>query len=383
MDNHSFTKPGHGPAGSSARNKNAGGARNGTQHSENANARQKRDKPAGSPQYNKRESGGSGKGKQHYNHNIEVDTYKCTDIYQRGAAAGFSNKQALDKFNVWVVASRLAIDPSKMLVCGDCGALDDFQLCDHFINVKSPNTTINDELIINAPLRTEYYWSYQIIDGIKRLLVWPRFDLGEQNNTMLGGFSNSDIDEDNIISPLFNHIKIRMHTSYFVNGKDDRALRLAHCQRIAQKWVESKKLKLDDDTVLTNRVMFTVQRVCDNAENGVLYEHTDPTANFLLARARSWAIFFWTLLLCALYTMVCKKFLTLTAPLIAQVAIKVVIPGALHSWMTLFFLMLRVLLHGSMQALNTLMIFSFNEIDVLAIYLAGISIFLYWASKRR
>jgi hypothetical protein len=307
-----------------------------------------------------------------------VQSYHFTDVYSRGVSGGFKDKSALDKFNCWVKEHVDAIDPKSTVVCGHCGAAD-LLLCEHFVTNSSSNAAADGALVINAPLRTQYYFSFQIIDGLKKMLLWPTFDFARQNNRLLGGFSNSDISDDNLIPELYNYVKLRMQTSYTVNGKEDRALRLAHCSRLSHKWLESRKLKIEDDTGMTNRVMFTIQRVCDNAENQVLYGHTDPTDNFLLARVEKWtnlAIFF---ILYVLWGRIVMYLL----PRVIALAIEYALPSALRSWTQLFLTFLNAMLVGS-RLLCYEMIFSpFSNAGVVVAILAALSTYLYSISKRR
>jgi len=184
--------------------------------------------------------------------------------------------------------------------------------------------------------------------------------------------------DDNLIPELYNYVKLRMQTSYTVNGKEDRALRLAHCSRLSHKWLESRKLKIDDDTVMTNRVMFTVQRVCDNAENQVLYGHTDPTANFLLARVEKWtnaAIFF------ILYV-IWGRIVMFLLPRALALATEYALPHALKNWVGLFHSILRAMLTGSSLLCYEMMFSPFSSAGALVVILAALSTYLYSISKR-
>lgn len=309
----------------------------------------------------------------------QISNYYCTDAYERGVNSGFKNSAALAKFNEWVVANKSSIDPRHMPVCAHCGNAD-LLLCDHFVTNNDNNKQLDDGvLIINAPRTTAFYYSFQLIDGIKKMLLWPTFDFAKQNNRMLGGFSNSDIEDENIIPELYNHIKVRMQTSYKVNGTEDRALKLAHCHRIALRWAEQKKLDLDGDTVMTNRLQFTIQRVCDNAENRVLYEHTDPTQNFLLARAEAFRV--WLLFL-TLYV-IWGRVMAYAMPRLISLATQYVLPSVIRNWVSLFLVILQSMLDGSSLLCYEMIYNPFSGIGVLVICIAALSTFLLSIRRRR
>lgn len=312
-------------------------------------------------------------------HNLarDVQSFHCTEAYTRAVAKGFNNQGALAKFNTWIESKTAFIDPKSIVVCGQCGSAD-LTLCEHFVTGAKENTEVDGQLTINAPLRTQFFYSYQIVDGIKKMLVWPTFDFTQQNNRLLGGFSNSDVGDENIIPELYNFVKLRMQTSYKVNGKEDRPLRLAHCSRLGMKWVEANKMKLDGDTVMTNRVMFTVQRVCDNAENQVLYEETDPTQNFLLARAEKLRLFIIFLIQYVLWGRVVMYFL----PRIIALGTEHVLPHALKNWVSLFLTILNGMLSGSSLVFYEIMFNPFSSLGAVVVIIAALSTFLFSISRR-
>lgn len=309
-----------------------------------------------------------------------VVNYRSTDMYQRGCSAGFKTQAALDRFNDWVRANLDTIDPSKIPVCGECGSCD-LLLCNHFVVPVSVNTEHNGVLVVQAPIKTKFYFQFHFIDGIKKMLLWPEFDLKKQNNTLAGGFDNADIDDENLIPELYNHIKLKLQTSYMVNGKDDRALRLAHAQRIAHKWIDMKKINPDDDTLLTNRIMFTIQRTCDNAESAVLYKKTDPTKNFLLARLSDLKSLVRSLVFLLAY-LVLSRFLLLSLPTIIALATEYILPGAVNTWLSLFVSTCQALLRGSQLVCWGLVVYPFSGIGVPVMIITALLTFL-WSIKQK
>lgn len=210
----------------------------------------------------------------------QVAQFKNTNTYLAAADKGFKNRDALDKFNSWV--HRSDIDPSKVRVCNECGACD-LQLCEHFI-VNSPTVATVDEsgalLIPSGPCNFAYRWMW--VEKVKRMFVWPKFNADVVNNHYLDGFDNELLGDSLINEQLFNYIRLGMNTSYVINGVDDRSARLAHCHKLALRYMDERKIKQADrtDTRFVNVVTSTIQRACDSAENRMLYARNNPNHNF-------------------------------------------------------------------------------------------------------
>lgn len=206
--------------------------------------------------------------------------FRNTNTYLAAVDKGFKNRLALDKFNSWVRNSD--IDPSKVRVCNECGACD-LELCEHFI-VNSPTVAAVDQsgalLIPTGPCNFNYRWMW--VDKIKRMFVWPKFDADVVNNHNLNGFHNEQLGDSLINEQLFNYIRLGMNTSYVINGVDDRSARLAHCHKLASRFMDENKIKQSDrtETRFVNVVTSTIQRACDSAENRMLYAPSNPSHNF-------------------------------------------------------------------------------------------------------
>jgi len=302
-----------------------------------------------------------------------------TRIYKRGVHK-YKTAEALAKFNTWVELHRDEIDPGEATVCKECGEVD-LNLCEHWVGAEEKAKA---EYSPTPVVKTEHFWSYHIWDSIKRALKYPQMDLSVQNNDKTGGFDNSDISDNNIIPELYNYVKLRMQSSYSVNGVEVRNLRLEHCRRLATKWLEERKMekKAEEDTVLTNRVMFTTQRVCDNAENRVLYGYTDPEQNFLTARLpllKKWP----KLLICFLLYALLGRIIMFAAPHAILFLSTYIVPGAVGNWVNLFIVTLRLLLNGSQHAFLGLFISPFTSIGVIVLCIAAFLTSLFSISSRR
>jgi len=327
-----------------------------------------------------RQSSGGKRGKKTLE--AAVSNYRLSNIYTRGLVK-YRTPAGLEKFNDWVALHINEIDPSLAQVCHVCGNAD-LILCEH--NVAEP--TVEQEVLKEfapAPvLSTEHFWSFHLWDSIKRSLNWPKFDIAVQNNTNLAGFENGDIPDENIIPELYNYVKLRMQSSYSVNGKESRPLRLEHCRRLASKWLESRKMEkaAEESTILTNRIMFTTQRVCDNTENSVMYGETDPNQNFLLARLpilKSWPKLLIGILLYALY----GRIIMFALPHLILFASTYIVPGAAAGWANLFIAMCRLLLSGSQHVFLGLIISPFTSIGVISLLIAAITTFLFSIRQTR
>jgi len=205
--------------------------------------------------------------------------YVYTKVYLAGRDKLYATRAALDKFNTWVLAHADLIDPAEQASCHICGDVD-LRLCEHHLVAELVVDPVVPEVI--AP---EFHWSWNPLTQLRALFATPRFNLGVVNNKNLAGFANEHISDQMIVRPCYNYVTANMQTSYQVSGRDDRNLRLAHCHRLAMRWVEttSNKDRLMEDTVFKNQVLITVQRACDNDELRVLYGYTDPNENFGLA----------------------------------------------------------------------------------------------------
>jgi len=178
--------------------------------------------------------------------------------------------------------------------------------------------------------------------------------MSEVNNKRLAGFDNEQIDDRYIIQKAYNYITANMQTSYMLNGHDDRELRLAHCQRLAARWVDlsGNAAELQRSTLFKNMLLFTIQRSCDNAENSMLYAYTNPTQNFGLAWLPSsvWVRLVYTLLLIALTTYLGRLVWPRILPVLAEYAV--------DHYMNTLKTILLIFLRGSLRLLMNVMVWT-------------------------
>lgn len=213
----------------------------------------------------------------------QVAVFKSTALYLRGRDSVYPDIAALDRFNNWVRVHQAEIDPSEQRVCIQCGHVD-FALCAHSVKEAAEPVAVEAPVIVPHNLR-HHEWSFRPIQSLKEGFQWPGFDTHSQSDARLHGFSNHHLPDDLVIPELFSYLTMNMQTSYLVNGVEDRALRLSHTHRLAQKWVISKNLEsaVASDQHFSVRWKLTIQRACDNAQNAMLYAERDPARNFGLA----------------------------------------------------------------------------------------------------
>lgn len=213
----------------------------------------------------------------------QVAVFKNTALYVRGRDQVYPDALALARFNQWVGAHQAEIDPSEQKVCIKCGQVD-FTLCAHSIREAPVDVQQPAPVVVPNNLR-HHEWTFRPIQSLKEAFRWPGFDTHSQSDARLHGFSNHHLPDDLIIPELFSYLTLNMQTSYLVNGYEDRALRLSHVHRLAQKWVITKNLEeaASCDQHYCVRIKLTIQRACDNAQNQMLYAERDPARNFGLA----------------------------------------------------------------------------------------------------
>jgi len=215
----------------------------------------------------------------------EIRTYKTTALYLRGRDLIYPDALALARFNNWVEANRDEIDPTEQKVCQKCGQVD-FALCAHSVHEDPPLPAPDDVPVVADRLRRHKQKEVGLWESLRYAFASPSFDTHSVDDDRLNGFTNDSLPNELVIPELFSYLVFNMQTSYVVSGNDDRALRLSHVHRLAQRWVILKNLetKLEKDQHLCVRFRLTIQRACDNAQNKMLYQHRDPVRNF----GRAW-----------------------------------------------------------------------------------------------
>lgn len=213
----------------------------------------------------------------------QVAQFRSTAIYLRGRDKLYPDAAALTRFNNWVNANQGDLDPSEQKVCLLCGHVG-FQLCAHSIAPAVVVPAAQGPQIVPPNLR-HHSWSFRPYEAVRAAFRWPGFDTHSVSDDRLHGFSNHHMPDDLVDQELFGYLVLNMQPSYMVNGVDDRALRLAHCHRLAMKWVAAKNLEtaVSGDLHHNVRIRLTVQRACDNMQNNMLYEQRTPARNFGLA----------------------------------------------------------------------------------------------------
>lgn len=238
--------------------------------------------PSTSGNANHRKKGKAGKGDAE-SLTRAVNNDRMTRTYLRGRDKMYPDAAALARFNAWIVANVGQIDPEEQFVCLQCGHVD-FVLCQHAIAPQA--APAEEEAVEIVPNRLRYHqYTFRPIRALYESLSAPWFDTHSQSDTYLHGFTNDDICDELIIPALFSYLAVHMQTSYRVGGTDDRALRLAHCHKLAERWLilRSKEDDVEQDHHYATRVRVTIQRAADNMQNAMIYEQRTPARNFGLA----------------------------------------------------------------------------------------------------
>jgi hypothetical protein len=207
-----------------------------------------------------------------------MNEYTSTAWYAAAVKQGFKNQAALDRFNATVGERLDEIDPRQVPVCADCGR-SDAQLCScSIVNLNGTVEVINDDALAIPIAAPNIRWRFDWVDQVKRMFIWPRFDNNQLVNHNIGWLGNNQVPEDVVWGEMLCFIRLKMNTTYKVNGVDDRAARLAHAKKLAQLFLDTNKVPLRSqlDPAFVNRVHHTIQKATDqNDDNFMLAENNE------------------------------------------------------------------------------------------------------------
>lgn len=207
------------------------------------------------------------------------DQTPLSNVYAAAVKVGFRTKEALDRFNAdpaWAHEVNKAVIP----VCAECGN-HNVALCDHFIVPDAPKAGFYEDAALVIPKGENFNYRLQIADRIKRMFTWPKFFPESHVNRELNGYRNRQILDDGelLIGELLAYIRFNMHTSYAIAGVEDRNLRLAHCKKLADRFISEKGWDKTMTPLFVNSVLHTVQVAADNGENKMLLSENAPSYN--------------------------------------------------------------------------------------------------------
>lgn len=222
---------------------------------------------------------------------VGLATYKFTAWYTSAVSKGFKSKLALDRFNATVLQHQDEIDPTKVPVCCQCGH-SDIVICSCMVEPQAPATVDLAEdghtiLIPTGPTHIKYRFDW--VNRVKRMFVWPNFNVRRDINHNIGFMKNSDIPEETMLmSSMLAYIRLGMNTSYTINGVHDRAAKLAHAKKLGLRFLDENDVELDEKTnpEFVNKFHFTVQRATDMNDDSMLFQHSNQEHgiwNFLRA----------------------------------------------------------------------------------------------------
>lgn len=285
-----------------------------------------------------------------------VKTFMDTREYIKLKGMTYQNKEQLDRANAWIGVHEATICPQEMNVCIYCDAGAQFKLCDCYIVTPTPETMPAD---VHAHIRgaTNHVEHLGLLrKSVYDFMDWdaPSFDFEIQNNQNLSGFHNRTINDDRIISGLYNFITTNMNVSYHnASGFEDRMLKIEHCRRLAHRYADINNLDLVGDTIMANRFKFTIQRSCDQLENSALYQETTPGQSFWQAWSpqspEAWRRF---LILMCCVTITVAVVIALMFSLVSYILSTLFVSFAVHTILrAIQVYLLNLLQLGSMQPL--------------------------------
>lgn len=230
---------------------------------------------------------GQGRGPQPRQARDEVqkgtEQYRATEWYLRAVKTGFRNRDALNHFNACVRPIQDQIEHFAVPVCSECGA-SEVELCEHFVvdrGVESNGDAVEVPAVTGFAMR----WRFQWVNRVRRMFTWPRFDSAELINHYNNGFDPSVISDTQVWPEMLMYIRLNLHTHYKIDGEFNREAKLAHCNKLALRFLTDNKVKqqtLLEPTVI-NMIKLTVARACDQRDDQTLLKEVDPRRNFWLA----------------------------------------------------------------------------------------------------
>jgi hypothetical protein len=132
------------------------------------------------------------------------------------------------------------------------------------------------------PKGDNFKYRFMWVDRVRRMFTWPKFFPESHVNRELNGYHNRQILDNGelLVGELLAYIRYHMHVTYNVAGVEDRNLRLAHCKKLADRFLTEKGWDKDKMNPLqVNAILHTVQVAADNAENRMLLQENNPSYN--------------------------------------------------------------------------------------------------------
>lgn len=215
---------------------------------------------------------------------IGISQYAATNWYLEAVKNGFKNQAALDAFNQIVAERENDIDLMKVPVCMECGGAS-AKLCHHFITDAGVHQDEGGAIAIPASASYTMRWRFLWVDRVRRMFTWPKFNSGALINHNLNGFDPSQIPDNEVWPELLCYIRLHLMTEYKIDGVFSRKAKLAHCQKLANRFFIENKIKTTDllTPEMVNKIKLTVARACDQRDDQTLLKECDPRHNFWIA----------------------------------------------------------------------------------------------------
>lgn len=215
-----------------------------------------------------------------------VNEHNTTEWYLAAVKRGFKNQDALDIFNATVATVANDIDPKRIPVCMECGCSDAI-LCKHYI-VNGGVEAVDNAVVIPATGGFFMRWRFLWFERASRMFTWPRFDSSVLVNHYNAGFDPSVIPDTEIWPEMLCYIRLHLHTEYKIDSVFNRSAKLAHCKKLANRFLTDNNIKLSDCLTpeIVNKIQLTVARACDQRDDQTLFKIDDPRRNFWVAPGR-------------------------------------------------------------------------------------------------
>nr|WRQ65541.1 hypothetical protein [Tolivirales sp.] len=286
------------------------------------------------------------RGKQIVAAQVGFDEYVRSEWYVKAVRGGFKNQAALDRFNQSVRDLSTTIDPRMAPVCQECGN-SDLELCEHFISQRpdQPAVHVDDEALIIPDIPdSNISWRFMWVDRVRRMFTWPKFDNSVLINHSNRGFDPSLIPDDQVWDDMFMYIRLHLNTHYKIDGVFDRQAKLAHCNKLALRFLTDMKINIMDvlKPQQINSIKLTVARACDQRDDQTLFKEVDPRQNFWAAPVLPKFMTFRNLVIAG----------CIISPAIVSKLVTASMKTQLFVWYRLASVNAEVLAYGSVQALK-------------------------------
>lgn len=317
----------------------------------------KRDNPVGGNQHNKT----SGAGNTDKAITAGVQEYQRTKWYVKAVEAGFKNQEALDRFNQAVTAMADHIDPRSAPVCEWCGH-SDITLCSCLITnaANAVRVDVVGNVLVLPQGEANNLWRFMWVEKVRRMFVRPSYNPANDVNHNIGWLGNGDLPEaDMLLADMLAYIRLNQHSTYIVNGVEDRRAKLAHSKKLALRYLDEKKVPLAErcQPNAVARIHYTVQKATDQPDDAFLFAPVNEKHNITsFVKAPGLNITRYHIIAIA----------SIISPALVRWGVLANMRVNLYLWSRLAILNARILVSGSGLMLKSLTLTSYRALRAIA-----------------